>query len=134
MKISYPITETARTYLGVPFKHMGRTRAGVDCAGLVVCVCNDLGIPVHDIPRYGRQPLGGLLEATVRKSFIRTETVGDGTILVMKFATEPQHLAICAGDTIIHAYERVNKCVEHRLDSVWRKRIVSAYRVPQWHN
>lgn len=130
MKTFSQITETARSYVGVPFRHMGRSRSGIDCAGLVVCVCRDLGIQVVDLKRYGRQPLGGLLEQVVRQSFVETTTVEDGTILVMRFAQEPQHLAICAGDTIIHAYERVGKCVEHRLDKVWRKRIVSTYRVP----
>jgi len=137
MKTSYPtmatadeIIQTARSYIGVPFRHMGRSRNGIDCAGLVVCVCRDLEISVVDIPRYGRQPLGGMLEQVVRQTFIETSSVEPGTLLVMRFASEPQHMAIYTGDTIIHSYERVGKCVEHRLDSVWHRRIVSTYRFP----
>jgi hypothetical protein len=47
----------------------------------------------------------------------------------MRFAGDPQHLAICAGDTIIHAYESAGQCCEHRLsDDLWAARIVRVYR------
>jgi cell wall-associated NlpC family hydrolase len=32
------IVSAARSWLGVPWRHQGRTRQGVDCAGLVVLV------------------------------------------------------------------------------------------------
>lgn len=122
------IIATARAYLGTPFLHMGRSTAGIDCAGLVVCVSRDLGLPVKDLPRYGRQPLGGMLDKIVRQSFDVTTELSPGTILSMRFAREPQHLAIYTGENVIHCYERVGKCIEHRLDSTWRKRIVHKYR------
>ena len=31
-------------YVGVPFRHKGRSRAGLDCAGLVFVACRDCGI------------------------------------------------------------------------------------------
>ena len=37
------IVAAARTWLGVPWRHQGRTRQGVDCAGLVVLVGRGLG-------------------------------------------------------------------------------------------
>jgi len=41
--------EMARTWVGVPFLHNGRTRSqGVDCLGLIVCLLRDCGIPVPD--------------------------------------------------------------------------------------
>jgi cell wall-associated NlpC family hydrolase len=52
-----------------------------------------------------------------------------GDLLLMRFSGEPQHLAIYTGDTIIHAYERVGKVVEHGMDAAWRRRIVRVYRV-----
>ena len=46
----------------------------------------------------------------------------------MRFAADPQHLAIYTGETIIHAYEAVGRCCEHRLSSMWKARIVRLYR------
>jgi cell wall-associated NlpC family hydrolase len=38
------IVAAARSYLGSQFRHQGRTRAGVDCAGLIICVAHDCGL------------------------------------------------------------------------------------------
>jgi len=48
--------------------------------------------------------------------------------LLMRFMGDPQHLAIYAGETIIHAFAAGRKVCEHRLDDVWRARIVRIYR------
>jgi hypothetical protein len=48
----------ARTLLGVPCRHQGRTRQGVDCAGLVVLVGRGLGLADYDTTAYGRRPEG----------------------------------------------------------------------------
>ena len=42
------IVAAARGWLGVPWRHQGRSRAGVDCVGLVVVVCRSLGLSDHD--------------------------------------------------------------------------------------
>lgn len=42
------IVEEARSYLGTKWLHQGRTRDGVDCAGLVACVGNALGLIAYD--------------------------------------------------------------------------------------
>jgi cell wall-associated NlpC family hydrolase len=52
-----------------------------------------------------------------------------GDILLMRFKYEPQHIAICAGETMIHAYANVGKCCEHLIDGAWVSRIVRVYRV-----
>ena len=49
-------------------------------------------------------------------------------LLLMRLATDPQHIAIFAGPTIIHAHEASGKCVEHVLSPVWASRIVAVYR------
>jgi hypothetical protein len=43
MELGGMVVRTARTYLGVPFKPYGRTREGLDCPGLLLCVASDLG-------------------------------------------------------------------------------------------
>ena len=51
-----------------------------------------------------------------------------GDLLLMRFAGEPQHLAVFTGETIIHAYQATGRVVEHSLDDKWRRRIVRVYR------
>lgn len=132
MKAADVIT-AARAYLGVPFRHQGRTPPlALDCAGLFVQVCRDLGLPVIDEQGYGRNPWKGLLEQCIgRQPFLcraPREQMQAGDILLMRFTVEPQHIAIHAGDTMIHAYEHSGRVVEHRLADVWRARIVHVYR------
>lgn len=121
----------ARGYLGVPFRHQGRSRTGVDCAGLVICVACDLGLPIRDYRAYGRLPRGDTLLRVLREQC--TEYRGDplpGSIALMRFERDPQHLAIIAGPTIIHSLSTSRKVVEHRLDTLWQSRIVGLFALP----
>ena len=82
---------------------------------------------------YGRTPNAGQLQRTLDAQAIlqRVPNVADrqpADLLLMRFATDPQHLAIFAGNTIIHAHEASGKCVEHVLSPVWASRIVAVYR------
>ncbi|WP_395504707.1 NlpC/P60 family protein [Ectopseudomonas hydrolytica] len=127
------VITASRAYLEVPFRHQGRTPPlALDCAGLFVMVCRDMGLPVIDEQGYGRNPWRGLLEQCIaRQPFlcrVPREQMQAGDVLLMKFEGDPQHIAIHAGDTMIHAYEKSGKVVEHRLADVWRARVVSVYR------
>ena len=126
---------SARTAIGTPFRHQGRTLRGMDCVGLLIHACSENGVVPHDVEGYPPLPSKGLLEATfdahVESGMLLRLPVDDlrpGNFLMMRFGREPQHLAICAGDTIIHAYETVGQCCEHRLSSTWEARIVRVYR------
>ena len=52
------IIAAARSWLGVPWRHQGRTRQGVHCAGLVVLVGRELGLADYDTHAYGRRTRG----------------------------------------------------------------------------
>ncbi len=127
------ILNHARQCLGTPFKHQGRLIAfGLDCAGVVIHVARQIGAGHIDTSGYGRTPANGQLERTLdaqpclERVSLANRAAGD--VLLMRFASEPQHLAICAGETIIHAYEAAGLCCEHRLSSMWAARIVRVYR------
>lgn len=127
------IVEAARALVGTPFAHQGRIPCvALDCAGLVVAVARSVGFNPDDVAGYGRTPFRGLLEATVEGQEctldIAVNDLQPGDILLMRFAKEPQHLAIFAGQTIIHSYEAVGQACEHSLDDKWRSRIVRAFR------
>ena len=44
------IVRQARTYIGVRWRQFGRNYGGVDCIGLILAVCQDLGVPYKDRP------------------------------------------------------------------------------------
>ena len=123
------IIDEARTWLGTPFKHQGRVKGrGVDCAGLIVGVAKALDIEDYTFTGYGREPNKGMLESEIAKYCIPMPKPMPGCILVFRFAYEPQHLAIYTDqNTIIHAYQKARKCIEHRLDDKWRNRLVSCW-------
>lgn len=129
----HDIVAAARSLLDTPFRHQGRLPGvALDCAGLVIAVARQLGLRHADQAGYGRIPANGLLEAALEaQPGLHRVALADrqpGDVLLMFFSREPQHLAIDAGDTIIHSYCDVGKVVEHRLDASWESRIVRVYR------
>lgn len=129
------VIEEARTYLETPFHHQGRVKGlGIDCAGLVIGVGKHLGLSMFDTKNYARTPNGNEMKQLLDKHAEQGHGI-PGDILLMTFLLEPQHLAIMTtlpdGEPgIIHAYASARKCVEHRLDSQWEKRVVAVYSYP----
>lgn len=124
------IVAAARAELGTPFKHQGRIPGKeLDCIGLALIVARKW-YDLPDTEAYGIMPIGGKLESGFDSHPLleRVKEAQAGDILIMRFGTYPQHVAICAGDTIIHSYSSVGKVVEHRYSDVWRKRTVRVYR------
>lgn len=52
------VVEEARKWLGVPWKHQGRDRSGLDCGGLIVVIARAFEISDYDIRGYRRNPPG----------------------------------------------------------------------------
>lgn len=139
------VAAEARRWIGTPWVHQGRTHGlGTDCGGLVGGVAVALGIVQPDWwskvfdPLYGgydRQPSHGTLQRVCESFMDRADTIRVGDVLLMRFAEEPQHLAIAVdyrwgGLSMVHALSRAGKVVEHRLDAAWRRRVVQAYGMP----
>ena len=125
--------------LDTPFRHQGRLAGiGLDCAGVLAHCLDRLGLPYTDQNGYGRSPFDGMLEKSLdgQPSLIRVainEAEG-GDVLLMRMQKEPQHIAIHAGfidgsTYIIHGSSQHGKVAHHRLDNLWRARVVRAYRV-----
>lgn len=124
-----------RSWMGVPFRHQGRSREGVDCAGLVICVVREAGLipPDWDVNGYSHQPDGSMFK--VCGDMLPEAPPQPGGVFVMRFAKEPQHMGFFApyGDgrlSMIHALSDSGKVVEHRLDDIWKRRLVGTFRVP----
>lgn len=126
----------ARRYLGVPFKHQGRSMAGVDCAGLVVLVGMACGLVAHDETGYPRRPDGYQLLSLLQKHLDRISNPQVGDVLLLAYHAYPQHLAIRTDKGIIHSYAGARKVVEHVYDKTWQDRLVYAFRFRgvEWHS
>lgn len=133
------VVAEARSWLGVPFRHQGRNRAGIDCAGLVQIVGEILGLsPVGVDPRnYGRLPERNLLTETVRKlaDEKRWEDWKPGDFVIAKDLDVlwPMHMAILfeypgGGPAIVHSYARAGKVVESRLPDEWYSKITATFQ------
>lgn len=125
------ITE-ARTWLGTPFHHQGRTPGrAADCAAIVVCPAQAVGIKAQDVPVYSHQP-GGLLRQMIERQMLAVprDDIRPGDVLLMKYDL-PQHLALVTGIAplrILHAHAHARKTVEHEVDTHMAQRIVRVYR------
>ena len=131
------VVAAARSWLGVPWLHQGRTRAGIDCAGLLICIARELGLvaPAFDVNGYGLQPDGTMAQACT--AHLRPGPLAPGSLLLLQFAgAEPQHLAVIvpyrhAGAlAIVHALRPRGAVVEHRIDDIWRRRVAGVFAFP----
>ena len=127
----------ARAYLGVPFRHQGRSAAtGIDCVGLLVLAANDCGhSTVADRTDYGRDPVNGMLEAQLRAAFgapVAVATMQPGDVAAIAFMGAVRHVGVIGehpdGLSLIHTNSAVGRVTEARIDAKWAKRIVSIYR------
>lgn len=125
------IVAAARAELGTPFRHQGRLPGiDLDCAGLSVVVAGSLGLKYKDRKGYPDGPHAGLLESELddqpclRRVF-RAPLAGD--LLLFIIDGYQQHLAICAGDTIIHAWSQPGCVSENRFSDYWKARLVRVY-------
>lgn len=126
--------QAARTFLGVPFQHQGRTRYGLDCVGLVVLSAAMCGITTGDFTDYTRDPHHGLLESHLERVFgppVADIRPGDVPAIDYKGAT--RHVGIVAeypggGLSLIHASHFTRCVTEHRIDARWMGRITAVYR------
>lgn len=138
------IIACAREFLGVRFRHQGRSRAGLDCLGLLLLTAERAGILFEageagkiDVPTYSMRPDTALLQTRMRELLlpldIAAASIAD--IVLLRIQNAPQHLAILsdypAGGELgmIHAYLPAGGVVEHRYDAHWRAATHSAYRL-----
>lgn len=138
--VSRAVVACARSYIGTQYRHQGWQSDSLDCAGLIRRVGTDLGLLPDPLPEwveydgYSRQPDGfGLLEAC--RKYLLPASYRDampGDIALLRFDSAPQHVAIIgdykhSGLTLIHAVRSVNKVIEHRLDALWKSRIIERF-------
>lgn len=128
------LVSAARTWIGTPFSHQGRTKGhGVDCIGIAVGAAIEAGYEVDDRVNYGHHPTGELVQELKRQCYqVPRCEMQANDLMLFRFGRAPLHVAICAGDTMIHAYQPAGGVVEHNIDEKWMRRLVSVWRIKSW--
>jgi len=124
------LIHATRSFLGVPFRHQGRSVEGLDCAGLLVLAHRVCGLVAPDLAGYARIPDGRSLKALIETSDViaKSTLYTPGAIVLFRFRNEPQHVGLSTGETLIHSYSQVGKVVEHNWDKLWLTRVVGSYK------
>ena len=128
------IVAEARTWLGVPWRHQGRSRAGVDCAGLVVLVARALELADHDSTAYGRRAQGqGFVEHfRGHMDGIAVTQAKPGDVLVFADQTYPCHCGFLTERLgrphLLHAHATRRQVIEESYAGEWPAKIKFAFR------
>lgn len=138
-----PLIAAARTYIGVKFRHRGRSRNGLDCAGLIKASYWDCGVDLPDFLLYGSEPhddglishINDALGEPVLSAPAPRRLLQIADVIVQRFDQEPHHVAFVSdypvgGLAMIHADGHTGRVVEHRLSDDHIKRITHVFRKP----
>lgn len=154
------LVKNARSLVGIPFKHRGRDRKGLDCAGLVWLSYAEAGAVMPDLERYGREPYkNGMMTKTtealgtpiwegIKGQIVPRETLQPGDVVVIRFDVHPHHMGIIGTDPIhglslIHSngrrdllsrsgvgHDKKGRVMEHGLDAAHQAMICAVFRRP----
>lgn len=130
------IVAEARSWLNTRWSHQQRLKGvATDCAGIVIGVAQAKAGFTAEIPPYSRQASNYGLMRVCDQHMIRADGPALGRVALMRFADEPEHIGIfgdypTGGLSLIHAYAKVKKVVEHRFDDLWASRLMAVYIIP----
>lgn len=126
----------ARSLVGVPFKHRGRTERGIDCLGVVAYALRAVGREPEDERLYGRDPTPDA--PRLRNSLVAHfgEPVAEmrpGCVVSMTWHGLPNHVAVIGayphgGLSLIHAVAAERRVIETRLAAPWPRRVLEVWR------
>jgi cell wall-associated NlpC family hydrolase len=124
----------ARRWLGVPWRHQGRTRAGVDCVGLIALVARDLAISTYDYTSYGRRAHGQAFVHHLAENMdaLRVAEAQPGDVLVFADQAYPCHCGFLTEKFeqphLLHSHATRRKVIEEPYIGEWPARVRFAFR------
>jgi cell wall-associated NlpC family hydrolase len=113
--------------VGVPFRHQGRDRRGIDCVGLPIVVMQALGAirPDFEATDYPRLPYRDQLLQGILRHCNPVPAPIPGCLVAIKWRRTLAHVAIYSNTgTLIHALQRNGAVVEHGFRGRWLSRLV----------
>lgn len=116
------IVEHALEWVGTPFKHQGRSKTGIDCAGLVILVGQKSRLTSVNPTNYPRRPDGTFIKYfTKNLTEIQTSQIQPGDVAVFS-GVDHNHVCHCGiiGSkynelSLIHAHATRRKVIHERL-------------------
>lgn len=130
------LVEAARGWIGVRWRHLGRSRTGVDCIGLVLLALRDCGVHLPDPAPYPREPQGTRLLRGIEQHARRVSTIEPGNVLLFRLGLYGGHVGIASvhpqygQPAVIHAYARQGEQVcEQLMTDQYRTALVGAFRL-----
>jgi cell wall-associated NlpC family hydrolase len=142
------IVDYAKTFLDVPYKHLGRNPdSGIDCIGLLRLIADRFQFSNHDFFNYAPTADGMTLIRELDRAFgvdggydasapppDRYEH-GDVLTFWIRRRTRPKHAGIFVRledgrEGVLHTYTNVGRVTLHGLNGWWKDRICKVYRWP----
>jgi cell wall-associated NlpC family hydrolase len=131
-----PVPIWAGHYIGLPFHEHGRTRAGLDCWGLVrLALAEQFGLAVPSFTHEYRRTVDAaripaLIEReTSRWQSIPAEAAQTGDVIVLRVGGRPMHVGLVLGDGLmLHVERGIDSAIERYDGPQWRERIFGFYR------
>jgi len=135
----------AQSWLGTVYHHQGRLKksdthkGGVDCIGLVIGICRELGmrdIVNADQTDYSPNPTGNRLAHITGNHLIEVafEDKQPADILLFKTFKDPQHVGILIEDnSFIHCNSSAGKVVQQLLSKTWERMVTHVFRFKNFH-
>jgi hypothetical protein len=131
---------TVLSLTGVPFQHAGRSRAGLDCVGVILCALDEIGVHV-DVRPYGRWTREAELVTRLdaQTSAVDANAVRAGDLLLLRASRRLQHIAVLlqadlSHAWIVHSHETVGRVTLERLEGEWRDAVVQIRRIDALEN
>ncbi|WP_137179279.1 C40 family peptidase [Roseomonas sp. AR75] len=131
------IDEAARAYLGVPWRHLGRSATGLDCIGLVLLAARDAGRTLPDPAPYAREPQGTRLLDGILAHATRVGTADPGDVLLFRMGLYGGHVGIASlhpawrVPACIHAYAPHRRVVEQPIEGELAAALIGAFRLTE---
>lgn len=141
MTLREQIIEKARSYVGTPYHRVGRTPGpehGLDCIGVVIALCKELGISNRDVLRYDVRRDGERLQTEFLEAGaveLPIEQAFPGDVLFFR-RNKIWHVGVLVDtNCIVHCATSLGKprhggVVEIEMNAKWVDRIHSAWRLP----
>lgn len=125
----------ARSYVGVPWRHLGRSRTGVDCIGLVLLAAREAGVELPDPAPYVREPQGTRLLEGILAHTTRVAEAAPGDVLLFRLGLYGGHVGIASTHpawhvpACLHAYAPRRQLVEQPMDPELRAALLGVFRL-----
>ncbi|HOS41942.1 MAG TPA: NlpC/P60 family protein [Spirochaetota bacterium] len=127
----------ANRYIDIPFAERGRSRAGVDCWGLVCLVYREeygIELPDYlgdDYTTTDGPLVSGLIARHKAESWwpLAPGMEAEGDVILLRMRGLPSHVGlVIRSGRMLHVERGRNVCVERYWGPMWNKRVMGCYR------